>query len=105
MTAYDGTHEGTYARYRCNDGYSLRGATHRRCGSDGRWGRTEPTCEGEIISMTMHCNFKSEKTALSVKLSKIMWLENFALYGTVSVISSPNNKTGYHFMSAATRSY
>lgn len=64
VTAYDGTHEGTFARYWCNYGYSLKGAAYRRCGSDGRWGGTEPTCEGEIISKTMHCSFKAHQRNL-----------------------------------------
>jgi CUB/sushi domain-containing protein len=45
VTVSQGTHEGTYARYMCDDRYLLNGTYSRRCGSDGRWGGTEPTCE------------------------------------------------------------
>ena len=51
-----GTSFGDVARYSCDAGYTLNGASERTCQADGRWNGTEPICEGETLYMTDVCS-------------------------------------------------
>ena len=41
---------GSYVKYKCFEGYKLKGYGYRKCLSDGQWSRSLPTCEGVSLN-------------------------------------------------------
>ena len=48
---------GSYVKYKCFEGYKLKGYGYRKCLSDGQWSRSLPTCEGEPQSTFQNVSF------------------------------------------------
>ena len=49
-----GTSFESTAFYTCEVGFTRNGAKKRKCGSDGSWAGTAPTCDGMMIIIIMN---------------------------------------------------
>ena len=62
-----GSHAGSLALYKCQEGYELYGSRKRRCLSNGYWSGVKPTCKGECSDDKLN----TENAILFISMVKV----------------------------------